>query len=267
MKRILAAIAIAFGLFSRIPMPLVEWSRSNMRYALAAMPFVGLVQGFCAVVWGLAAAWLGLSAPLVAAGLLAIPFAVNGGIHLDGLADTADARSSHAERARKLEIMADPHIGAFGVIAVVLHLIALFAVLLSFPTHDVCALAVLPGLYGLSRCLSAFAVATWPAAKDNGIVRTMSDDAAPRVVPTVLCVFATVCAVWMVVWGRLAAVIAVVAALLVFVRYRHMAMHEFGGTSGDLAGWFLQMVELAMLTAFVIAGPLFERLALGGALL
>lgn len=251
MGRIMSSIAAAFGLFSRIPVPQVPWTRDTMRYALAALPAVGAVQGAVCVLWGAAAAASGLPPMLVAAGLLLIPLLVNGGIHLDGFADTSDARASHAERARKLEIMADPHIGAFGSMAVAAYLIVLFAVISCYPA-GAAPLAVMPGVFVLSRCLSALAVTVWKPAKETGIARTLSDDAATRQVAAVLAVLAVLAAAWMAAWGGVPGAVSAASALLAFAWYRHMAMAEFGGVSGDLAGWFIQVAELTMLAVFII---------------
>lgn len=84
-------------------------------------------------VWGHVANLLGVPATIVAAVLVALPVAVTGGIHLDGLCDTSDALASWAPRERKLEIMHDPRAGAFGVIGVVVYLILQFSLFTALP--------------------------------------------------------------------------------------------------------------------------------------
>ena len=122
--RAVPSLAAAFATFSRVPVPQRLLDRADWTGgALAALPAVGAVQGLVSGAWLVAAHALGVPAPVVAAVLVALPFAVNGGIHMDGFSDVADARSSHAARERKLEIMKDPHIGAFGVMAIVLYLL------------------------------------------------------------------------------------------------------------------------------------------------
>ena len=125
--KITEAIGAAFGTFSRIPVPKSAWSDFGSTHALAAFPLVGVAEGFLMTAWGHVANLLGVPATIVAAVLVALPVAVTGGIHLDGLCDTSDALASWAPRERKLEIMHDPRAGAFGVIGVVVYLILQFS--------------------------------------------------------------------------------------------------------------------------------------------
>ncbi|MDR1217515.1 MAG: adenosylcobinamide-GDP ribazoletransferase, partial [Oscillospiraceae bacterium] len=93
-------IIIAFSMFSRIPMPTVDWDGGNMRYMMCAFPLVGAVIGL--LVWGFGALCVsfGFGVFLRAAGLTVIPIAVTGGIHLDGLCDVADALVGGTDAAR-----------------------------------------------------------------------------------------------------------------------------------------------------------------------
>ena len=111
------ALVIAFSTYSKLPMPQVEWSEKNMRYAVCFFPLVGAVAGGVLLAWCWLCRALALTVPLRAAGGVVIPLLVSGGIHMDGWCDTADALASHQERARKLEILKDSHTGAFAVIA------------------------------------------------------------------------------------------------------------------------------------------------------
>ena len=99
-------------MFSALPMPQFDWNEKNMRYALCAFPLVGVV---CGALWCICGV-LPLPAAARAAGFCLVPVWVTGGIHLDGYADTCDALSSYGDTAKKLEILKDPHCGAFAVI-------------------------------------------------------------------------------------------------------------------------------------------------------
>ena len=79
-------------------------------------PWVGLVIGALEFGWFHLAVWLGFGTIFRTAVLVLIPVLVTGGIHLDGLLDTADAMSSWREKERRLEILKDSHAGAFAVI-------------------------------------------------------------------------------------------------------------------------------------------------------
>ena len=119
----LQTIAVAFAMFSALPMPQFDWNEKNMRYALCAFPLVGVVCGALWCVCGV----LPLPAAARAAGFCLVPVWVTGGIHLDGYADTCDALSSYGDTAKKLEILKDPHCGAFAVIRLCSYFAAYFA--------------------------------------------------------------------------------------------------------------------------------------------
>ena len=249
--RALQTIAVAFSMFSRIPVPAVPWEKETLRYSLCAFPLVGAVIGLAC--WGWAALCGALSVPAVlrAAGFCAIPVLLTGGIHLDGFCDTWDSRSSHGDRERKQEILKDPHIGSFAVIHLCLYFLAAFALWSVLPAYP--AVVVLLS-YCLSRSLSGLAVASFPMAKDTGLAHTFSAAADKRRVTAVLSVLSAALVLVMGLAGDgLTGWFAAAAALLVFLFYRRMALREFGGVSGDLAGWFLQTAELWMLAGIELS--------------
>ena len=264
---------LAFSMFSRIPVPRVSWNEKNMRYMLCAFPLVGVVICVaCAFVQGCVAEWVlfygkKISLPLIALCLTLLPVLITGGIHLDGFLDTCDALASHADREKKLAIMKDPHCGSFAVIACVLYFLSQFVLLLALCekmyggavtiSSENAFAQLIPGLcvcasFVLSRFLSACAVAAFPIAKDSGLVRTFSDASAKRFT-AMWCVFWFVAVSALSVWlgGRYG--IAVVGAqVVVFIGYFVMTKRNFGGITGDTAGWFVQVAELFSLSAVVV---------------
>ena len=251
-------IAVAFAMFSAVPVPQPVWNEKNMKYALCAFPLVGLV---CALAWWawatLAQVWA-MPSLLRAAGLCIIPILVTGGIHLDGYADTCDAMASCSSRERKQEILKDPHCGAFALIRVCVYFIAYLglssAVIYSFSSVICIGLGFL-----LERSLSGLAVAWFPLAKNTGLAHTFATAADQRTVRRFLLFFSVFLAAGIILAGGLYGVAMVLAAGLVFGRYYQMALAQFGGISGDLAGWFLQKAEIWMLGAFVICQMLEEK--------
>lgn len=238
------SLIIAFAMYSKLPMPRVEWNEKNMRYAFCWFPFVGLVIGlvelgaFYLLDWGQAG---GL---LKGALLTVIPLLITGGIHLDGFMDTTDARSSYGDREKKLAILKDSHVGAFAVIGCGMNLL-LSAGAWSEIGHQ--GIKILALGFMLERALSGLAAVNFKGARENGMLAAFREPARKKTVTAILMAIAAG-SVLMMAWIWLAGAIAcAAAALLVFVWYHHMAMKEFGGTTGDLAGWFLQSCEMAML--------------------
>ena len=115
---VLKSLCLAFSMYSRIPMPRVDWEEKNMRYVLCFFPWVGLVVGGGMYGLWLLRSWLGVFIPFpvfVLTGTV-LPVLITGGIHMDGFMDTMDALHSYSPKERKLEILKDSHIGAFAVI-------------------------------------------------------------------------------------------------------------------------------------------------------
>ena len=247
---VLETIAVAFAMFSAIPVPQPVWGPRNMRYALCALPLIGVVIGLAQALWLIAANWLCMPEMLRGAGLCLIPVLFTGGIHLDGYADTSDALASCAPPEKKQEILKDPRCGAFAVIRLGGWFVASFA-LCTAVRLDGPALACFGMSFVLSRALSGWAVATFPLAKNTGLAHTFATSADRAAVRRVLLVLAILLAVCMCAVGRAEGAAMAAAAFLVLVYYRRMSQKQFGGLSGDLAGWFLQTAELWMLAALV----------------
>ena len=234
-------IAVALAMFSALPVPQFDWNEKNMRYAMCAFPLIGLVIGG---LWSLCGA-LPLPALVKAGGFCLLPVWVTGGIHLDGYADTCDALSSYGDREKKLEILKDPHCGAFAVIRLCSYFAAYLALCACVQFTPQAGLLWMMALV-LERALSGYAVAAFPMAKNTGLAHTFAT-AADRVrVRQVLAVLCAMLAVGLTALGGWALVLA---ALAVLWRYHAVSRKQFGGITGDLAGWFLQKAELWMLAA------------------
>mgnify|MGYP004463304799 FL=1 len=243
---VLETVCVAFAMFSALPVPQFDWNERNMRYAMAAFPLIGVVIGALWCACGL----LPLPEMLRAAGFCLIPVAVTGGIHLDGFADTSDALSSYGDREKKLAILKDPHCGAFAVIRLCSYFVLYFALCagLRFTPRvgGVWTLALV-----LERCLSGYAVAAFPMAKNTGLAHTFATAADKRRVKRILLIMSVCVGAGMALLGG---GLLVLAALLALWRYHAVAVKQFGGITGDLAGWFLQRAELWMLAALLFSG-------------
>ena len=169
----------------------------------------------------------------------AIPIMITGGIHLDGFCDVSDAMASWGDKTRRLEIMKDSHIGAFAVIRVVLYFALEIAV---YSESDDKAAAIIAVGFVLSRCLSGIAAITFKSAKNEGSLYAFVNPAHRTITRISLAISAFCC------MAAMTGLFTIVVAFAFFVYYRHFSYKNFGGITGDLAGWFLQICEL--LTAF-----------------
>ena len=241
-----ATLVVAFSMYSALPMPQIAWTPQNMRYALVAFPLVG---GFIGLVcWGCVALcdWLHLPDLVRGAALTVVPVLLTGGIHLDGFADTCDARASHGEPLERQRILKDPHLGAFAAIRLGCYFVATLALWTALP-HYAPLLVTL--MFMFERALSVLALTVVPLAKNTGLAHTFVSAAHKERVRWLLLALSVLLAGAMVLVGGVEGGAAVAAAGGVGVYYYRMALREFGGLSGDLAGWFVQVVEVWMLFA------------------
>ena len=112
------------------------------------------------------------------------------------------------------------------------------------------------GCFMLSRACSVWAMSAFRNARPKGMLDAFAQAAQRRMLTISCAVHAVLCAVlWAIVGGWLA-IPCLLAAILCVWYYRHMSYKQFGGITGDLAGWFLQITELTLTAVIVIGGKL-----------
>ncbi len=252
--RLWNSFKIAFSMYSRIPVPGAEWTGENISYAMCFFPWIGgVIGGATWAVWMLRE-WL-LSRQVPAAEwsftvlLVLLPLILTGGIHMDGFLDTKDALSSYQPREKRLEILKDPHTGAFAIISCAVYMFAYTGIYASLTTDSIKIIAL---SFVLSRTLSGLSVLCFPQAKKEGLLVSFSKSAKKRPGRNVLGSYLLILCVLMIWMGGMRGAICLVAAGASFLYYYRMSMKNFGGVTGDLAGYFLQMCEILMAAAVVI---------------
>ena len=219
---------------SRAPQP-EELGRS-----LAWYPLVGLLLG--AVLWGLSALTGFLPVPLRAALLLAVWVLLTGGLHLDGLADCADAWvGGHGDRSRTLEIMKDPRAGPMAVVAIGVLLILKFAALQALLAEGAGRALLLPPLLGRTAMPLLFLTTPYLRAQGLGTELMRHLPRAAALAVTLLVLAATILGFGGAGW------LAVLGMLALFALLRALLMRRLGGMTGDTAGAVLELVEACTL--------------------
>lgn len=246
---IINSFFIALSMYSRIPVPRVDWEKENMRYAMCFFPMIGVVIG--AVMY--LAGWLldktsvgGLFRGVV---FTLIPIIITGGIHMDGFMDTMDALGSWGDREKKLEILKDSHAGAFAILGMGCYLMWSVAVWSELPAE---VLRVCGVSFVLSRALSGFSVVTFPAARNSGLLKMFQDGAQKKVVRITMCLYVAAAVIMMAAMNARAMTGAVTGVMIAFLYYIVVSRKQFGGVTGDLAGFFLETAELAMFTGILV---------------
>jgi adenosylcobinamide-GDP ribazoletransferase len=262
----LRGCAAAFQFLTRLPIPVkLSYDEHLFKKSVVFYPFVGAVIGalLAAAGWGLQE----VLPPLPSAALLLIVWvALTGGLHLDGLMDTADGLLSHRSREEMLEIMKDPRTGAMGVIVCVLQLLIKFALIYTMITDTnwpkaSMLLAIVP-LW--SRSFMVAAIACWPyARRGSGLgsyfrgVRLVQVVAAGVIAAMLsLCVWALANAAggsvpllsdWF--WITLCAFGITALAGWLQAAWMH---RKLGGLTGDTYGALNEILETVLLLSAVI---------------
>lgn len=235
-------LLVALGFLTRIPVPprVFDDARAQ-RTSLAWYPMVGVIVGALVTVLFLV---LPREHALLSAALTLLAWvALTGGLHLDGLADSADAWvGGFGDRARTLEIMKDPRSGPAGVTAIVLLLLLKFAALASLSVENAWLLWLSPLL---ARTALTAVFVTTPYVRSGGLGSALKD--APRVA----CVFSLLGAVAACLAFGVRGALALGAAIIVFALWRRACLRRLGGFTGDTAGALAEMVEAGVLVALV----------------
>lgn len=259
------AFIIALAMYTRIPVPKVNWDEESMKYAMCFFPVAGMfVGGIQFLVGWLLLEYTACGTLFFAIVMTILPIIITGGIHLDGFIDTMDALCSYGEREKKLEILKDPHIGAFALISLCCFLLLSVGVWSELPIAEnrLVLLGIIAQFYILSRSLSGISVMVFPSAKKNGLLKTFQAMAKRNRVRNVLCVWFVFSVIgvlgtsFLLNGSVLLGGIAVFSAILVFGHYAWISKKQFGGTTGDIAGYFLQVCELIILMVIILGGKL-----------
>ncbi len=257
---ILKSLASAFLMYSRIPMPQVEWKEENRRYALCFFPLIGAVIGGIFLLWNYVCDMLNFSAVIRCVTSVVIPVIVTGGIHLDGFCDVVDAKSSFGDREKKLSIMSDPHIGSFAAIYLAVYLLfqaAVYSEIKNTKTIIVIALG-----FVLSRVLSGIGAICFKSAKKEGTLQSFVKPAHRKITLSVLVIVAVITAFIMAYTSLVSGISAFIGAVLCLLFYRLSAYKNFGGITGDTAGWFLQICELVTAVTALLGEKIAEVIVL-----
>lgn len=241
----LKSLLIAFSMYSRLPMPRIEWEEKDMKYSLCFFPLVGVAIGLCSVGSFYGMRWGGFGKSAIAAVLTILPIFISGGIHMDGFLDTVDAKSSWKPQEEKLKILKDPHTGAFAIIYGIVYLLLCYGMFSEVAEKEILSIAA---GYTCSRILSGLSIVTLRKAKSDGMA-AVSADSADKKVKYILIMELVLWIFVLSIFEPLYAIAVILTGAIVFDYYRKMSYRFFGGITGDLAGYFLQLCELVQLIA------------------
>ncbi|MEM1273509.1 MAG: adenosylcobinamide-GDP ribazoletransferase [Pseudomonadota bacterium] len=240
MTRLIGDLILAFGLLSRLPLPKRAIVPSGMGQTVWAWPLVGCVVGGLGAGAGALAMAVGLPAMVAAATALIAMALATGGMHEDGLADTSDGLWGGPSRDRRLEIMRDSRIGAYGVLALLLITLLRFAALVALAEAG--AWIALVGAAAVARAGTGALMSVLRPARHDGLAHAAGQPSGIALVAaialsipvTILCGLPAIC------WLAAGAAIAWIG---------WQARSKIGGHTGDILGAGCLLAETAALIA------------------
>ncbi|KAB0493449.1 adenosylcobinamide-GDP ribazoletransferase [Pseudomonas psychrophila] len=237
---------IALQFLSSLPIRLPGMPQpQEMGRSLLFYPLVGLLFGL--LLWGLNALLTDAPLMLHAALLLTAWVLLSGGLHLDGLADSADAwLGGFGDRDRTLTIMKDPRSGPIAVVTLTLVLLLKFCALLALIEQHNGALLLIAPLIGRSALLAVFL--TTPYVRAGGLGQALADHLPRKAGWWMLGGSALAC----VVLAGYAGLWALLLAAVGFEGLRRVMMRRLGGTTGDTAGALLELLEVLVLVGLAL---------------
>jgi len=236
-------LLIAFNLMTTLPLPASkDWQTGDSGRASVWYPFVGLVIGGLTCL-----GWMGatLFFPPPVAGILTLVVWVTltGGLHLDGLADCCDGLLASTTVERRLEIMKDPRLGAFGGIGLVLTLLLKAAALSSITPQSVLGI------------LLAASLARWcilpagllPLARPSGMGADFKAGFRPWFIAACTIIPLTLS----IILGT-RGLVSLAAGLIAAAVVLRLAKSRINGVTGDVFGMMVEVVEVVLLLAFTV---------------
>lgn len=250
----LKTLILVFSMYSKIPLPNINWDKAYFKYIFCFFPVVGLFLGILIYSFGNFLFYIGVGKIMFSAVMSAVPIIFTGGIHMDGFLDTMDGINSYADKEKRLEILKDSNSGAFAIIGGIVYFLLMFGFWSEIKKEQLFFVAV---GYVFSRILSGLSVVCFKTAAKSGLVFMFSENSEKIIVRNFLMALLIFISAFLFFINIFYATAVIAASLFSFVYHYYNCYKNFGGITGDLAGYFLQICELAVIGFIVISGRLF----------
>lgn len=238
MRNIFKGFALAISMLTTVPMfKIHDFNKGINGYAVMFYPLVGFILG--AVLWGVHSL-LALHVASTHLGIIifALLVLLTGALHLDGFSDTVDGLYVCKEKA--LEVMKDAHVGGMGMIISGTFLILKASSLAYFELFY-----LLPLILLLSRLNAVLAIYYYPYISPNGMGALAKEEfTKPQMLIAFFYSFLVVLA-----YNKL---LLLVSALLVLFVIKSFFIKRYGGFSGDIYGFSIEVTELILLNALIL---------------
>lgn len=247
MKQVLTGLVLSLQFFTALPIrKAFEMNAKSATIMYGAIPLIGLgIGALQAIFLTVNDTYFSLSPLFTAILMVVIHFLATGGLHMDGVVDTGDAYFSYRDQKKRLEILDDPRIGAFGAMTLVLFVILKIGILYELLLRGVPFLYIILVPF-ISRQAVILVFITTNPSKETGIAsyfkKTVNEQTLLWMTITYFIII-LVLAITLQNWILL----ILCGVLLVFTGvYRSWAKRNFGGISGDLLGAIFEWAELVL---------------------
>jgi adenosylcobinamide-GDP ribazoletransferase len=250
------ALILMIQFMTRYPIPVqIDFTAERFVQGMKWMPLVGLLAGLpSAAGFMLADELLGREIAAIVAVIVLIT--VTGGLHLDGIADTADGLFSYRSRERMLEIMRDSTLGANGVIALVLTVLLKYIFLHNMPADGGVPAVLLTPVLG-RVALTWHSAAARYAREERGIGDYVNQTGlAQAAAATLMSLFLVT--IILVLWGVQPSLVPLVLLILhlppvlLAVLFAAYLKHRLGGITGDTIGASIELAEILSFLVFLL---------------
>lgn len=243
MKKLYKGFIMALSMFTILPTPYVEWDDEGVKNMMKFYPVIGLIVG---AVWSIVyylMSFLNTSMILKSAVIMVVPFIITGMLHLDGFMDVCDAILSRRDREEKLRILKDSTIGAFAVIALLILFFLLFGGIYSIVEKNI-PYYILILIPVVSRSTVAYFLLSRSTIKESTLGTYFKK--GTNIKDILIMIFSVILAA--VVSFLLLQIFGLILVSLIMLGVTlavEKCEKEFGGISGDVAGFALVVGEVA----------------------
>lgn len=247
---------LAFQFFTVLPIHKeIPLTKSTITGMFAFLPWVGAIMGslVAASIYSLTE-WTASSEVLLAFVIIGLFALFTGGLHLDGFIDMGDAYFSYRDREKRLEILDDPRVGAFGVMSVLFLVLGKFVVLHELLVQEKLAFWTLIFIPLITRVGMSFYFLSLKCSKEKGLAYFFRTHIKPGVLISLMVVtlIFSISGVVCVSGGILAPLVLLVVLAVALFIFRQFTLRNFGGVSGDLLGASIEGMEVVLWVALLL---------------
>ncbi|MBN7572545.1 adenosylcobinamide-GDP ribazoletransferase [Clostridium sp. 2-1] len=242
MKKLYKGFIMALSMFTILPTPYVEWDDDGVKNMMKFYPLIGLIIG---ILWSIIyylASILNISIVLKSSIITIVPFIITGMLHLDGFMDVCDAILSRRSKEEKLRILKDSATGAFAVISLVILFFLQFGGVYSIleKNSSLYTLILIPII---SRSVVAYYLLSRATIKEStlGTYFKKGTNVYDKLIMIITLIIALIISVILLnIYGIILVLLMSLGIKLSVEKCRK----EFGGISGDVAGFALVIGEV-----------------------